>query len=58
MSDESRSEALFVKIRPSLRARIDADAAARGQLLTVWIERACETRLAQDELPLERRDGG
>jgi predicted HicB family RNase H-like nuclease len=58
MSEETRSSALFVRIRPGLRDRVKADAEDRGQSLSVWVERAFELRLAQSELPLDNRGGG
>lgn len=58
MSDDTRSATIFFRTEATLKERVDADAKARGQTLAVWMNRACEARLAQGELPFEGRDGG
>lgn len=49
MANEQRTAAVYVKIRPSLRAAIDVDLQAKGQTIQVWAERAFMTRLGMDE---------
>ena len=41
---ESRSEQLYVRVRPTVRTAIEADAAKLGQSLATWVERACMAR--------------
>jgi len=58
MSENTRDRAVFFRLPSTLWEAIEADMAERGQSITTWMQRACESRLAQRELPLTLRDGG
>ena len=44
-SDEQRTEPVYIRLRPSVRAAIEEDRQAKGQKLVEWIERAVEAQL-------------
>lgn len=46
---ERRTEAFYVKLRPSVRRAIEDDAAAKGQTLAVWMERMVQAALNDRE---------
>lgn len=48
MPEEPRTVAMNVKVRPSLRAAVEADRLAKGQALVEWIERAVQAALPQE----------
>ena len=52
MSD-TRSEPIYIRVRPAVRVAILRDARERGQTLTVWVERACIDRLPPGSLEEE-----
>lgn len=49
--EEKRTAALFINLRPSLRRRIDLDAASKGQKLAEWAERVFTNALEGDNAP-------
>ena len=50
MLDEKRTEAINIRIRPSLRGAIEADRQAKGQSLVEWLERAARAALTDFEV--------
>lgn len=48
MLDETRTEPLYVRVRPSIRAALAADASRQGQTLAVWVERAILAALPEN----------
>jgi hypothetical protein len=51
---EQRTISVFIRMKPTLRDRIQRDADTRGQSITTWIERASLHFLAQSEMELEQ----
>ena len=49
MSDERRTDPIFLKFRPTLAAQVRAAADAKGQPLVEWMERAALARLRAHE---------
>lgn len=49
MDSEKRSDPFFLKFRPSIMAKVRADAADKGQPIVEWIERAALDRLRATE---------
>lgn len=49
MDSEKRTDPFFVKFRPSVGAKVRADAADRGQPIVEWMERAALDRLRATE---------
>lgn len=52
MSDERRTQSIFVKFRPTLAEKVRADAESKGQPLVEWMERAALARLREREEPV------
>jgi len=48
MFDEKRTEAINIRIRPSLRGAIEVDRQSKGQSLVEWVERAASAALKID----------
>lgn len=49
MIDEKRTDVMNLRVRPSIRASIEADRRAKGQPLVEWAERAFVTALTGSE---------
>ena len=47
--DETRTARIDARIKPSIKAAIEADRKAKGQPLVEWLERAAQTVLAISE---------
>lgn len=49
MFEEGRTSALGLRIRPSLREKMEDARRAKGQSLTEWLERAIEAALEREQ---------
>jgi hypothetical protein len=54
MSEERRTKPVNFRLRPSLRAAVEADRQAKGQPLVEWLERAVEAALSVQNKKEER----